>query len=131
MTHDELQAIKARAEAATPGPWANKVPGRDDEHMCRLLGPAKGDAREVLGLTWHPEVPVSYVGLSRQQCVDNAAFIAHARTDVPALVEAVENLRWVLSVIGERQDGAWGNFARVALDPTTKLSDIRERWTMK
>lgn len=53
-----------------------------------------------------------------------------ARAEAATLVE-VENLRWVLSVIGEQQDGAWGNLARVALDPTTNLSELRERWTMK
>ena len=68
-----LDAIKARAEAATGGPWRVQLDGFD-------YGP------------WD-EV---YVDNARGQCpctpcgVSNAEFIAHARSDVPVLVAAVE-----------------------------------------
>ena len=68
-----LDDIKARAAAATGGPWRVQLDGFD-------YGP------------WD-EV---YVDNARGQCpctpcgVPNAEFIAHARTDVPALVAAVE-----------------------------------------
>lgn len=69
MTHDELQAIKARAAAATPGPWSvnNTDPDVVLDSDGRFVGRADEDA--------------------------DAEFIAHARTDVPALIAEVERLR--------------------------------------
>lgn len=77
MTHDELQAIKARAEAATPGPWhlaicVDTIDGRERDDLANIEAGAKDIAYEVPS--------------------DDAAFIAHARTDVPALVAEVERL---------------------------------------
>lgn len=65
MTHDELQAIKARAEAATPGPWTFDIE----------------DWKVVNAESQHASSEEDW------------QFIAHARTDVPALVAEVERLR--------------------------------------
>ncbi len=79
MTLD-LEAIKARAEAAWPGPWAGtpeRVGYYDDgrwftiAHMSAWEGPAVDGP--------------------------NAEFIAAARTDVPALVAEVERLQAVIA----------------------------------
>ena len=61
-----LDEIEARANAATEGPW-NVFVGRID-HPGRSL------------------VAVAYDVV----CDEDADFIAHARTDVPALVEALQ-----------------------------------------
>jgi hypothetical protein len=45
------------------------------------------------------------------------------------MTDEERDLRWVLEVIGQQQDGAWGNFARMALDGTMKIAETRERWT--
>jgi len=88
MTHDQtppalaeafdLDAISARADAATPGPWA--ITDRNGDHVRRKLRGA--DDRMVLGiasLLWpDPE---------------DEAFITRARDDVPALVAEVLGLR--------------------------------------
>jgi hypothetical protein len=73
--HIDLAAIKARCEAATPGPWRNF-----------------GD--------WmiHTELDVEKRGIPGDKLVDtvrkeNAEFIAHAREDVPKLIEENERLR--------------------------------------
>lgn len=81
MTEDELKAIEARAEAATPGPWETgeevSYPGR-----CAGIWP-QGD-------TWN--IVTTDCGVYGPELVD-AVFIAHARTDVPALIAEVRRLR--------------------------------------
>lgn len=77
MTPKQLQGIKARADAATPGPWeekTNRHPQCNGEPWGWISG-ASGN------ITWS-----GYVGKT------NADFIAHARTDIPALVAEVERL---------------------------------------
>lgn len=78
----------------TPGPWINKLPSMNDEHMCRVMSagypqePGYQKAYPVVAMTWSPEHVVSYVGLSRQECIANARLIA-AAPDGLALAKAV------------------------------------------
>lgn len=80
MTRDQLDAIRARVEAATPGPWE---PSSDTLTWIHV---------EAHGLT----VAECRTYLNRQhtdaQNDANAAFIAKAREDVPALLAEVERL---------------------------------------
>lgn len=66
----DREAVQRRAEAATPGPWfaAGRVGG---ETARRLVQELKDDDH---ALTW-PRADID--------------FIAHARTDVPALLDAL------------------------------------------
>jgi hypothetical protein len=78
LTEQELETLAEVAKAATPGPWSNGVRGSGpdgDAHMCRVMARREGGG-EQLALTWHQDHIVSYVGLTRQQCVDNAEHIA-------------------------------------------------------
>lgn len=68
---NRLAKIKTRAEAATEGPWLN----------VGLL---------VCSTTTHEDVADTVVDPVNLQQLANADFIAHARTDVPALVAALE-----------------------------------------
>ncbi len=68
MTNEEARAAKARAEAATPGPWTHDHPEAWQLH-------AVNDARGT-------EVVVGPYEQHR-----SLEFIAAARTDVPALVD--------------------------------------------
>lgn len=110
MTPDELGAIKARADAATPGPWETLVAGTGIRGGVPYawLGPVKGDR----------VMPV----LERQNAgtVADAEFAAHARTDVPALVAEVERLWEALGqtehVISFTEDG-WAIEHLVACRP--------------
>lgn len=70
MTQTELEAIKARAAAATPGPW--EFDGKGD------IVP-DGDKSDFVAMIHYS--------------AEDAEFIAHARADVPALVAEVERLR--------------------------------------
>ncbi len=74
MTDLDLDAIEARANAAAPGPpWGWAV--SDDRRWVDVT--ARGHDR-VIATTYDDDL---------------AAFIAHARTDVPALVAEVRRLR--------------------------------------
>lgn len=89
MTEGRLEAIKARAEAATPGPWVDRL--RDFE------------GADGYGLESHPTVEANgkTVCIFCEREIDddndevNAEFIAAAREDVPALLEEVERLQRV------------------------------------
>ena len=72
MTDEQLQEIQARCEAATAGPWH-----REGDAI------AETDNYELGVVPYLPD----------------AEFIAHARTDVPALVAALRELRAVARAV--------------------------------
>ena len=86
-SEDYLAEIKARCEAATPGPWVDRL--RDFECL------------DGYGLESHPTVETNgktvCVLCEREFDDDNdeadAVFIAHARQDIPDLLAEVERLR--------------------------------------
>lgn len=84
MTDRELDAIAARCEAATPGPW-EPVVGRFD-----VIAPRETNA----GLDRYHVCDTS--GRDYDQMRVNAAFIAHSRQDIPALLAEVRRLRALL-----------------------------------
>ena len=77
MRNEELQAIRTRVEATTPGPW---VEGDDVETAGEIYA---GD----------PRVPILHGPPFEGPREEDLQFIAHARTDVPALLAEVERLR--------------------------------------
>ena len=70
MDAKQLAEIKAREQAATPGPWEYECFGRYEDHD------------ECVLKTGTDECEIS--------AKEDAEFIAHARTDIPALVAEVE-----------------------------------------
>lgn len=84
MTDEErLAEIEARAAKATAGPWA--VDGSSAADIA--LGVTYGDDTE----TW-VQSSTGHIDDEGGHTVDDAQFIAHARTDVPWLVERVRAL---------------------------------------
>jgi hypothetical protein len=81
MTPDQLAAIRERTEKATPGPWW--VEGTSSLEVVTLAEDLTPGAS--FGPT-HPSV-------THDPTVDDAAFIAAARTDIPRLLDEVERLR--------------------------------------
>lgn len=83
MTEEELATIEARADAATPGPWAYTPWGEDQR-----CGDVYSYSRRVLTFG------------TADGTVDeddaNGKFVAHARADVPALLAEVRLLRRVV-----------------------------------
>ena len=82
MTQQELDALKALADAATPGPW-------EVEHHSGILVDGVPSTCAVLT---SQEYDMASFGDDLQGYFD-AAFIAAARAAVPALIAEVERLR--------------------------------------
>jgi hypothetical protein len=84
----DLDAIEARAEAATEGPWQyDGMPLREDAEYGHIVtgGGTPGSMREH---------QICWVGETLNlRAPEDAEFIAHARVDVPALLAEVERLR--------------------------------------
>lgn len=87
MTELDLKAIKARCEAATPGPWDVAIGNFSDDVSVVYVGSPglKGSDQKRYNLS-----------------EDDQKFIAHARADVPTLVAEVERLRAALMKESDR-----------------------------
>jgi hypothetical protein len=107
MTEDELQAIEARANAATPGPW--EVEQKD----CTVLRAPNGPPADqsLMGdEQYYPWTP---------DRIEDWQFIASARTDVPALVAEVRRLRALCRRGGELLNAEWYDA------PAGTISDVK------
>ena len=93
-----LARIRAQADAATPGPW-----------MTYTVTPNMGS--EILTAPGEGEAYGDYV-VPEYIDMDNAEFIAAARTDVPALLDALEKVlelhQPVTDGMGFTEDGYGG-----------------------
>lgn len=81
MTETDLQAIEQRAASATPGPW-------EWEHGPNGMPYNLQVEVAFGGVRVHPWVLLKTV-TGWEPTMATADFIAHARTDVPALIEAM------------------------------------------
>ena len=98
MTLD-LKAIRERAEAASPRPWRAMREGN------QYVGTELVGASRVEGLVrpWNPHASISQgVTASAKQhettrlLDEDADFVAHAREDIPALLELVDTMAGAL-----------------------------------
>jgi hypothetical protein len=97
---EELQAIAARAEAATPGPWRSE------------------------GVWFEIGEPGEH-GFDNMASAEDAAFIAHARSDIPRLLAEVERLQTVVERL-EKAGLYWQRRFRAASRELTKeISEAR------
>jgi len=83
LSPSDLDAIRKRVEAASPPPW-------DSEPQASL----STRPRYVIQAAREPRVR-SYL-IAEEVTESDAQFIAHARTDVPALLDEVHSLRHLL-----------------------------------
>jgi hypothetical protein len=93
VTPEELAAIKARVEAATPGPMVPYEHG------------------STLGWSFDTEdgtLPCGIRGMFERR--EDAVFYALARDDVPALVAEVEQLQQALESYGRHSEGCSGQY---------------------
>lgn len=79
----DLDAIRARADAATRGPWYH---GGHRDMKRQMYEP-----HELIVSTAYPLIEFEPSG----QGEADARFVAHARADVPALVAALDGARYV------------------------------------
>lgn len=77
----EIEAIRARLEAATPGPWTKTKSNNPETRVCQVHS-AQG---AVCAPFWGPT-------RSLDEANRNAAFIAHAPEDIRALLDCVEGM---------------------------------------
>lgn len=93
ITDEELDAMEKRANLATPGPWKKANITTPTKHarvrlsICRIDGMQVKEviARDVRGPNGWDE--------GEKAIGNDAAFIANARDDVPALIAEVRRLR--------------------------------------
>ena len=100
MIDEQLAAIRARCEAATPGPWE---PGTQSPYTLRFSIHQSAEARKVNPLGWQRAC------ICREARMMDAAFIAHARQDVITLLADVEQLRATLRMVEGVNDGLGGS----------------------
>lgn len=75
LTNADLDLIEVRLRAATPGPWKSFVEGRDHTSGSSFIATPDADI-ELTGAT-----------------TADQDFIAHAREDLPKLLDEVRRLR--------------------------------------
>lgn len=102
LTPHRLAQIKARADAATPGPWLPAVAPHTDDNVTKaqwLADTLDPDVDRPLYVTWAEtdREDLSYIVPAvtgdGPRSSDNAEFIAAARTDVPDLLHEIDRLR--------------------------------------
>ena len=100
MTLD-IEAIEARANAATPGPWMvhrreimSAGPTQRTRITLRAIGPRSAVPHGMVIVPGPCEETLSMND-------DDADFIAHARVDIPALIARVRELEGALAEILE------------------------------
>lgn len=110
LSDERLAEIKARCEAATPGPW-KRIVDRGGETAISIV---KKD--EIIG---HGFAILNPQDEFNETVFTDSDFVAHSRADIPALVAEVERQR---AEIG-RLRGALKELERAA-DPNQNMSDI-------
>ncbi|MDR3571745.1 MAG: hypothetical protein P4L81_06160 [Candidatus Pacebacteria bacterium] len=80
MTSEELDAIRRRCDAATPGPWESFVEGRDHLGGNNFIRTGGMDDQS-------PDIELLGASVADQD------FIARARQDIPLLIDEIERLR--------------------------------------
>ena len=98
----DLEPIKARDAAATPGPWLLAGTHAKPHHTVHASGVTGYQVHSMQRVA--DEAPDVYKHMKATYFRD-AAFIAHARRDVPALVAEVETLRAVIEDCARLLDG--------------------------
>ncbi len=88
MTDEELFEMKMRCDRASPGPWRSMIEGRDHD---------SGSSFIMTGTPTQRGPDIELVGAT----ADDQDFIAHARQDIPRLLQEVLRLRQVVRDAGK------------------------------
>ena len=135
MTEAQLSEIRRRCDAATPGPWtfilAETPEGREffkaHDHIdtwalvgCQYGGRPPADVDWILGELGDddPMPPDS----------DDQAFIAAARTDIPALLAEIDEILRQLAAMTERAEKAaagWEDAEMACANKELELAPLR------
>jgi len=93
LTEQELADIRARSEAATGGPWRFVEEGRDN---------ISGDSFIMTGPPTGRNGDLYLTTDKRDGSHADYEFIAHARQDIPRLLDEVERLRKLVAELANR-----------------------------
>lgn len=88
MSDDQMAAIRALCDAATPGPWKWWTSCSWRRLKSDRAGVSLSVAEPFVASDGHPDLDIKEA---------DQAFIAAARTAVPALLDEVERLRAVVA----------------------------------
>ena len=104
MSRPELKAIRQRCDAATEGPWE-----RYNNEVCNIRG--KGTSCIVSTHRWgagrYRDHLKCHGDLPEQEHQDNCDFVAHARQDIPDLLDEIERLEKLLKIITGDNKDSW------------------------
>ena len=133
MIGQELDAIKAREKAATPGPWGyDSAYGEcENEGNCPhgYAGNQRGSETECESCQhWYMEHSATFCGPTFLEdgedggmCTVDAMFIAHARRDIPALIAEVKRLSAEVESVKRERDAAVADLQKAI---TTTCDDM-------
>jgi hypothetical protein len=103
MKREELEAIRKRSEAATPGPWYWDKFNLDEDDYDTEMPYLNSEKDSIMdfgdGEQFYPTE-----GTPPNEA--DAEFIAHAREDVPKLLAEIERLKTVSNDILEEYDSS-------------------------
>lgn len=102
MTPEELKEIEERCNKATPGPWRACHNGTCS---CSQVWSQSADVpvAEVTRGVWG-DTGLPYVKIPEKIVEANSLFIAHAKEDVPKLLEYIKELGHKIEMISALQD---------------------------
>ena len=87
MTDQDLKDIEDRCNAATKGPWVSFVEGRSHESGASFIMTGIKEGDDIWGKTRGEDIYLTGATDADQN------FIAHARQDIPKLIQAIRKLR--------------------------------------
>ena len=119
-TTERHAAVKARCDAATPGPWAvRKFRG--------MTVSVAGDGVPVVSLNWDESGDIAL-----ELSAANATFIAEVRADLPDAMAEIERLGNILDRVAMADDSprTWSGYCRYCDTHMSERPDHREdcRW---
>jgi len=79
MNDSELMKIAKRCNHATKGPWVSYIEGRDHTSGSNFIR-TQGEDIELIGAS-----------------ITDQDFIAHARQDIPCLIDEINRLRVIIA----------------------------------
>ena len=112
----DLDAIRTRCERATPGPWHQggltgddraDTPWEEGGHRHLVIASVARDMADDLGPGDPSLIATCESGHHKEAFADDARFIAHARTDIPALLARVEQLAGALEDLVAYARSGW------------------------
>jgi hypothetical protein len=87
MTEQELSEIKKRVQAATKEPWKSYIEGRDHESGDSFIMTGIQEGQDIWNETRGKDIYLSGA------TADDLDFIAHARQDIPLLLDYIQELQ--------------------------------------